>query len=350
MEPSLEFLSMGAWISRALAVAAHFGIADFLADGPATKEELANATGVHPDAVQPLLKALIGVGVFAENENGSFTNSPLSERLRTDHPESVRHLVQLLGGLYFKACGGLLESAKTGKSALPFVFGAPLYEVLEQDPAEAEIFDRAMQERARPIAVSVAKNYPFENARTVIDVGGGNGELLKGILSVHPHLKGICLDRPVTCERAEASLLASGNEDLIERLSYRPTDIFSECPSGGDIYIIKNVLHDWSSDSAVRLLTNIRDAMSASAAASDGDSQPPMLLIIDAIAEHDVAAPLRPLIKLVFGEDNTRDRSEADIRRETAEAGLEVQSIKPSPPENCVVACTLAPSTVAVGV
>jgi C-methyltransferase len=344
MEPSIELLTIGAWITRALAVAAHFDIADFLAAGPATEDELAKATGVHPNAVQPLMKALIAAGVFSQHENGSFTNSPLSERLRTDHPESIRYMTELVGGLYFKACVGLLESAKTGKSAMPFSFGASLYEVLEQDPAEAEIFDLAMQERARPVTVSVAQNYPFENARTVIDVGGGNGELLKGILSVHQHLKGICLDRAVTCERAEANLRASGNEDLIERLSYQPTDIFSECPSGGDVYIIKNVLHDWSSDSAVRLLSNIRDAMSASVAASNGDSQLPLLLIIDAIAEYDAAAPLRPIMKLVFGEDNTRERGEADIRREAAEAGLQVQSIKPSSPENCVVACTLAPS------
>jgi C-methyltransferase len=335
---------MGAWITRALAVAAHFGIADSLVDGPAAEEELAKATGVHPDAVLPLMKALMMVGVFAQDENGSFTNSPLSERLITDHPESVRHLVMLLGGLYFQACGGLLESAKTGKSALQFVFGVPLYEYLERDPAEAEIFNRAMQERARPVAGTLARNYPFENARTVVDVGGGNGELLKGILSAHQHLKGICVDRAVTCEQAEAELRDSGNEDLIERLSYQPADIFNECPSGGDIYIIKNVLHDWSSDSAVCILGCIRDAMSASVAARNGDSQLPLLLIVDALIEHDIAAPLRPLIKLVFGEDDTRERGEAEIRRETAEAGFQVQSITPLPPENCVVACTLAPS------
>ncbi|HEY7143617.1 MAG TPA: methyltransferase [Streptosporangiaceae bacterium] len=344
MEQSLELLAMGAWISRALAVAAHFAIADTLADGPATEPELAKATGMHEDAVLPLMKALTMVGVFARDEDGSFTNSSLSERLKTDHPESVRHLCMLLGGLYFQACGGLLEAVKTGKPALPFVFGVSLYEHLERDPADAEIFDRAMQERAGPVAATLAENYPFENARTVIDVGGGNGELLKGILSAHHQLNGICVDRAVTCERAEAELRGSGNEDLIKRLSYQPADISRECPSGGDIYILKNVLHDWSSATAVRILSSIRDAMRAGPAARNADSQLPMLLVVDALIEHDVAAPLRPLIKLVFGEENTRERGESDIRREAAEAGLQVLSITPLPPENSVVACALAPT------
>jgi len=172
----------------------------------------------------------------------------------------------------------------------------------------------------------------------VIDVGGGNGELLKGILSARPELRGICVDRPDTCRRAEANLRESEDHDLIERLTFHPADIFDECPGGGDLYILKNVLHDWSSESAVRILSNIGDAMRA----GSGNDQNPVLLVIDPLLEYDAGASLRPLIKMVIGEKNTRERSAADMRRETADAGLQILSITPLPPDLTVVACTLA--------
>lgn len=339
MEVSLVDLALGSWISAAIGVAARLGVADVLEEGPATSAELAKAVGVQPDSITPVMKALIMVGVFAQDEEGRYTHSPLSEQLRTGHPQSMRHMCMLLTGLYAQGCGALPEAVQTGQSALNARFGLGLYEYLEQDPETARIFDRAMQEAARPVAAMVAEHYPFENVRTVIDVGGGNGELLKGILTAHPHLKGVCVDRPDTCRRAQAALRESGDEDLVERLTFRPADIFEECPAGGDLYILKNVLHDWSSESAVRILSSISAAMRAG---GDGE-RTPTLVVMDPVQEHDPGAPLRPLIKMVIGEKNTRERSEADIRREAAEAGLQVVSITPLPPDLSAVSCTLAP-------
>lgn len=146
------------------------------------------------------------------------------------------------------------------------------------------------------------------------------------------------MDRQDTCERANADLRASGNQDLIQRLAYQSADILRECPEGGDLYIIKNVLHDWSSENSVRILSNIRRAMSAGA---DQDSKP-MLLVVDPLVEHDSGATFRPVIKMVVGETDTRERTEADMRREAAEAGLQVVSITPCPSDLSVAACVLA--------
>ncbi|MBO2456922.1 methyltransferase [Actinomadura violacea] len=338
MEVSLVGLSVGTWIASSLGVAARLGIADALAEGPATGAELAKAVGAHPDAIPPLLRTLAMVGVFGQDEEGRYVNSALSEQLRTDHPQSLRYLCALTGGLYFQASGGLFDAVRTGRPALPSVFGVPLYEQLERDPETAAIFDRAMEDLARPVAAALAEHYPFEGVRTVVDVGGGNGALLKGILAAHPHLHGICADRPEVCGRAEGELRRSGDQDLIDRLTFQPIDVFRECPPGADLYVLKNVLHDWSSGSAVRILSSVRDAMRAGAE----QSARPVLLVIDPLVEHDAGAAIRPLIKLVIGEDRTRERSEADLRKEAAEAGLEVLSVTPLPPELTVAACALA--------
>ncbi|MEU1425368.1 methyltransferase [Kitasatospora sp. NPDC005751] len=337
METSLVSLVMGSLTSATVGAAARLGVADALADGPATAAELAKAVDADRDALVSLMTALAALGIFARDEDGRYTNSPQSELLRTDHPDSMRHLTALLCGLYAQAAaGGLAEAVRTGTSVMPHAFGVPLYEYLEKDPETARIFDLAMQDWARPIGKILAEHVPFEDVRTVIDVGGGNGTLLKAILTAHPHLKGVCVDRPDTCRRAEAELRASGDADLAGRLTYRPADILREVPEGGDLYILKNVLHDWSSESGIQILGNIRRAMSAGA---DGS---PTLLVIDPLAEHDSGAAFRNVIKMIVGEPNTRERTEADMRREAAAAGLQVVSLTPCPADLTVTTCTLA--------
>ncbi|MFI8084019.1 methyltransferase [Kitasatospora sp. NPDC086009] len=337
METSLVSLVMGSLTSATVGAAARLGVADALADGPATAAELAKAVDADRDALVSLMTALTALGIFARDEDGRYTNSPQSELLRTDHPDSMRHLTALLCGLYAQAAaGGLAEAVRTGTSVMPHAFGVPLYEYLEKDPETARIFDLAMQDWARPIGKILAEHVPFEDVRTVIDVGGGNGTLLKAILTAHPHLKGVCVDRPDTCRRAEAELRASGDADLAGRLTYRPADILREVPEGGDLYILKNVLHDWSSESGIQILGNIRRAMSAGA---DGS---PTLLVIDPLAEHDSGAAFRNVIKMIVGEPNTRERTETDMRREAAAAGLQVVSLTPCPADLTVTTCTLA--------
>jgi hypothetical protein len=244
----------------------------------------------------------------------------------------------LLTGLYAQGCGSLLEAVQTGKPALNARYGVGLYEYLEEDPETAKIFDRAMQEVARPVAAVLAQHLPLANARTVVDVGGGNGELLKGLLAAHPHLKGICVDRADTVRRAEEMLRESGDQHLAGRLEFRAADIFQECPAGGDVYLLKNVLHDWNTETAVRILRSISTAMRDRPA----EAGPALLVVMDPVREYDQGAALRPLIKMVIGEQGTGERTEADVRRETAAAGLQVLSITPMPADLAAVACVLA--------
>ncbi|WP_335984376.1 MULTISPECIES: methyltransferase [Streptomycetaceae] len=332
-------LVMGAMASAAVGTAAQLGVADVLAQGPATAPELAKAVDADADSLGSVLQALTALGVFTRDEQGRYANSPLSEPLRSDHPESVRNLAALLCGLYgHAATGGLTEAVRTGTSVMPAAFGVSLYEYLDQHPDSARIFDRAMEDWARPIGTVLAEHVPFAGVRTVVDVGGGNGTLLKAILTAHPHLRGVCVDRPDTCRRAEAELAASGSADLADRLTFQPADILHEVPAGGDLYILKNVLHDWSSESGVQILRNIRRAVVPEGATPTEDS--PKLLVIDPLVEHDSGAAFRNLVKMVVGEAQARERSEADMRREAKEAGFHVLSITPCPADLSITACT----------
>ncbi|MYS54509.1 methyltransferase, partial [Streptomyces sp. SID6013] len=86
------------WIAKSLTAAAELGLADHLDGTPMTAEELAKQTGTHPETLEALLRILSALGVFRRDDAGVYRNSALSDQLRDDHPQSMRHYVMLSGG------------------------------------------------------------------------------------------------------------------------------------------------------------------------------------------------------------------------------------------------------------
>jgi len=84
-----------------------------------------------------------------------------------------------------------------------------------------------------------------------VDVGGGNGALLIGILNANPHLHGAVFDQP---HAAEPHRSRSPRVGLAERSEAVGGDIFKDVPTGADAYILKHVIHDWNDERAVTIL------------------------------------------------------------------------------------------------
>ncbi|CAL9624253.1 Multifunctional cyclase-dehydratase-3-O-methyl transferase TcmN [Streptomyces sp. enrichment culture] len=310
------------WIAKSLTAAAELDLADHLDGTPMTAEELAKQTGTHPETLEALLRILSALGVFGRDEAGAYRNTPLSDQLRDDHPQSMRHYVMLSGGLYADTFTAVTHTLRTGESAFRHLHGTRIYEYLEQHPADADLYDKAMADLARPVAAALADAYDFTGVRRVLDVGGNSGELLKGLLTAHPHLTGTVLDRPDVCERAAAELAAPGREDLAERLAYTPGDFLKEIPGGADLYTVKNVLHNWNHDNSVVILSRIREAMERTGAGRPAD-QRPRLLVVEPLIETDLDW-MRVLFQMVVCEDGTRGRTDEVQRTQIAEAGLDV--------------------------
>ncbi|GAA4997853.1 methyltransferase [Streptomyces hyderabadensis] len=310
------------WIAKSLTAAAELDLADHLDGTPMTAEELAKHTGTHPETLEALLRILSALGVFGRDEAGAYRNTPLSDQLRDDHPQSMRHYVMLSGGLYADTFTAVTHTLRTGESAFRHLHGTRIYEYLEQHPADADLYDKAMADLARPVAAALADAYDFTGVRRVLDVGGNSGELLKGLLTAHPHLTGTVLDRPDVCERAAAELAAPGREDLAERLAYTPGDFLKEIPGGADLYTVKNVLHNWNHDNSVVILSRIREAMERTGAGRPAD-QRPRLLVVEPLIETDLDW-MRVLFQMVVCEDGTRGRTDEVQRTQIAEAGLDV--------------------------
>ena len=325
-------LSIGHYVSRALHVAAHLGLADQLAAGPRSADDLAAATGTHAPSLKRVLRLLASAtGIVAEQEDGRFALEPLGELLREDVPGSMRAMVMLFTGIRIQDSWSDLEwCVRTGEPAFRRTDpdGDPFTQ-MASDPEAAAIFDKAMATFAPLTAAAVAAAYDFSGYGTIADVGGGNGALLSGILTANPHLRGMLFDQPHVVERARPALDAAGIGD---RITVAGGSFFDAVPSGADAYLLKHVIHDWNDDDAARILRNVRAVTPATG----------KLLIVEGVYPARVdrsldsrGAAANDVNMLVV--TGGRQRSRAEFEALFAASGFRLARVVPTMAPVCVV-------------
>jgi hypothetical protein len=253
----LADLMAGFWTTQAVYVAAKLGIADLLATGPRTADDLATATGTHPHALYRLLRALAGLGIFAEEPDGRFTLTPLAECLR-DVPGSLRALALMRGEWQYQAWGQLLHSVRTGQPAFDALHGMPLFDWLAQKAEAGRIFDAAMTGVHGRETDAMLDAFDFSGIGTLADIGGGNGSVLCAVLERYPAMTGILFDLPAVGERAKSALAAAG---LGSRCRVEVGSFFDVVPTGGDAYLLRHIIHDWDDERSIAILRKCRQAM-----------------------------------------------------------------------------------------
>jgi O-methyltransferase domain/Dimerisation domain len=296
--------------AQAISVAANLGIADLVADESKTAEDLAQATQTDAAALRRLLRALTSLAIFTEDAAGRFLNTALSETLRRDHPDSVRALAILWGTPFFwKPWGEFGAAVATGQPVFDRVHQEPFFDYLTHHPTAASVFNAAMTAVSSVDLTAVLAGYDFSRLGQLVDVGGGEGALLHGILSAYPHLRGILYDLPAVV--AGATALRTGA--IGARCEVLGGNFFETIPSGADGYILKRVIHDWDDETALKILANCRRAI---------DQEGTLLLVEWALKppnEPDLGkfTDLNMLVLL-----GGRERSEADFRVLLWEAGF----------------------------
>jgi hypothetical protein len=241
----------GYWVSMSLHVVAKLGIADRIEDAPKSAKELAQATQTHAESLYRLLRAMSSVGVFEEDEQGKFGHTELSRLLRADHPNSKLAMAIMLGGdEHYRTWGELEYSIRTGKRAFDHLFGQPAFDWLAAHPEKARQFDEAMVSVHGIESAAICDAYDFSSFGTLVDVGGGNGSLLRIILERTPRLKGILYDLPHVVERARPKLPA--------RCQAMGGSFFEAVPAGGDAYLMRHIIHDWEEDRCLQILGHVR--------------------------------------------------------------------------------------------
>lgn len=312
---SMTMLQMaaGCWLSQAIYVAAKLGIADLLQDGAKTCETLADATQTNAGALYRLLRALASLEVFAEDEHGRFRLTPLAECLCSGAPGSLRAFAIMLGEKeHRRPWDDVLYSVRTGQPAFDRVFGMPHFRYFAEHSEAGRLFNEGMASRSGHENDAIISAYDFASFETVIDVGGGHGTLLAAIVQATVNTRCVLFDLPQVIAAAPDAV---ERKIVQSRCEFRAGNFFDEVPSGGDVYILKKVIHDWDDKSALSILANCRRVMPSTG----------RLLLIEPIIPPGNAPSFNKLLDLLMliWTSGGKERTEAEHRALLSAAGFQ---------------------------
>jgi len=242
----------------AVRVAATLRLADHIAAGYQTAEELAREVGADAGALDRLLRYLAVRKVLNRDESGRFTLAALGEPLLEDHPAGLRAWLDVTGvGQAELSFVELLHSVRTGEAAFPVRYGRPFWEDLAADPARSASFDSLLGADVAARAPGVVSGYDWGSLGHLVDVGGGNGSLLIALLKAYPGLRGTVFDLPDTAKTAREALMAAG---LADRGDVVAGSFFDPLPPGAGGYMLSLIIHDWDDEHARAILRRCAEA------------------------------------------------------------------------------------------
>lgn len=315
----------GYQLSAAVGAIARLGIADALAEGPASPDGLAARLGADGRSLARLLEATLEAGILEARDDGRYALTPLGQLLRADVEGSLRRLAIVSTDEWrWRAYGHLTHAVRTGEPGFVPAHGCRFWEYLASHPAEAAGFNETMSRVSAARDAVLAGAFDFGDIGRLVDVGGGQGGLLCAVLARHPHLRGVVFDLPGVIAVARERLLEAG---LAERCEAIAGDFLEAVPPGGDAYLLSWILHDWDDETALRILGNCRAAMSDAA----------RLLVLELIVPAaDDPAPAPGVTRLVRQTDlemlavvGGRERTAAEYSELLAQAGFSLSRILP---------------------
>jgi len=252
-------LIFGRWRSHILYTGVKLGVFDALASGPKSAVRVASELGVDAGMLYRLMRALGSLELLHEDNNRTFSLTPMGELLRRDHAQTLRGMALWEEGpLNYAAWKHLPDLIIEGKQE-GFIreFGRPLFEYLSQNPSDGDVFNEAMSSYSSAqttwVLEALAGDH-FSRISHLCDVGGGHGHLLCSVLAQHPHLRGTVLELPSVIENPD--LLWAKKMGVGDRCTYVAGDMFTAVPAA-DAYMMKMILHDWNDEECRHILSNL---------------------------------------------------------------------------------------------
>ncbi|GAA2136571.1 hypothetical protein GCM10009760_16210 [Kitasatospora kazusensis] len=314
-------LFTGAWTTQALATCAQLRLPEALDTRAAVGvEALARTVDAHPESLATLLRYLAMLGVVLESPDG-FRLTELGTLLRANTAGSMRPLALMYGGPFYHSFALLSHAVRSGRTGFEQLYGENHFDYFARHPELGERFDRSMAASSRmfeplpahPVLTAAGR---AGGPRTVVDIAGGNGELLGRILAAHPSLHGVLLERPNVVDAARRSL----DPAVGDRCTYRAGD-FADVPPGADVYVLSRVLHDWDDDRCREILRDCARAMPAHAD----------LLIVERLLSDDPSSLATSWDLHMMCNVGGRERRADHYARLLADAGLHLVGHSPLP-------------------
>ena len=240
----------GYCVARALHVAADLGVADHIGGDGCSVDELARMTGADADALGRILRLLSAHGIFRA-DGDSVSHNPVSETLRTDHPQSTRDLARMFGlPLFWEAFEHFDHTVRTGRPAVEKALPEGVWAWLAERPEASAVFNGAMIGKSFGQVAGVVESFDFSRFRRIADVGGGRGHLLQAILDKYPQATGLLFEQPHVIDEVQGI--------ATDRLQLQSGDFFTDTLPQCDAYILMEVIHDWDDDKSKQILTTVR--------------------------------------------------------------------------------------------
>lgn len=302
--PRAQVLALinAAWTTQATAAAVRLDVFESLAACPATGADVAAATGCHAASMLRLLRALTSIELLVEGADGRFALTDRGALLRHGVDGSLASWALLSGTSSWSAWSHLAESVRTGRTARELAHGRAGFEHLAADPEAARVFNRAMLELTQPVAAALLRNASLHRVETIVDVGGGSGHLLAALLAARPAARGVLCDLPHALPLAQEVLAP-----VAGRSRFAAGSFFDAVADGGDLYLLKSVLHDWNDERCAVLLAQCRRAMGVHAKLFVIERMAPSRYATSA-ADRDIA---RSDLNMLVGPGG-RERTEAE--------------------------------------
>ena len=332
LPPDAQFLQalFGFMVTRSVSAVAELDVANALADGPLYYADLASAVGADQRSLYRVMRLLVSIGMFAEPEPGTFSLTPVSDLLRSDHPNSMRDLaVVLTSESHWLPWGRFTDTLRSGESGPQHAFGTDIFSWFQgvENQEQWQLFNAAMTSFSSATSKAVVDGYDFSRFKRIVDIGGGHGFFLKAALSGAPNARGVLFDLP-----GVTSGLSS--DSLGDRIEPVGGDFFEAVPPDGDCYTMQHILHDWSDDHCRTLLGNIVRVM---------DPEGTVLVVETVMPETPEPHPAKFMdVNMLAMTEGGTERTEREFAELFESAGLRLTAIHPTPSPVVVVEATKA--------
>jgi hypothetical protein len=326
LPPHIKVLQilLGGWTSNTVIALAKLGVADHLTDGPKSASEIAAKIGAKPELLYRLMRATASLGILSEGTDGKFSQTPMSEFLRSDTKPSFRHVAMFNADeWHVHGWMNLAETIRTGERMVEQKFG-PIFEYFRSHPAESATFNGAMTDLSSVDGPAITAAYDFSGVKSLVDVGGGHGLLLATILQANPGINGTLYDLQQVIE----GVAGGPTEPVKDRVTFTAGNMFESVPVGADAYIMKYIIHDWPDDLCLKILKGCRAGVNPNGRLLVADHVIPAGNEFDMGKFADIEMMLFP---------GGKERTEKEFRDLFAAAGWKLNRIIPTESRACIV-------------
>jgi hypothetical protein len=247
------------WASKTLLSAIELGVFTRLARGPAELPALRDALGLHARSARDFFDALVALGFLARTE-GVYANTAETD-LFLDRAKSsyVGGILEMANARLYPFWRGLTLALRTGLPQNEVAHGGPnLFDTLYADPARLAQFLAAMTGISRGANLAIARQFPWKDYRSFVDVGTAQGDLAAQIALANPHLHGTGFDLPQVRPIFEDYMRAVGVND---RVDFAAGSFFEQELPKADVVLMGHILHDWDLPTKRMLIGKAFDAL-----------------------------------------------------------------------------------------